>query len=135
MTDQQELFAIEYARTGNATQSALTAGYSKSTAESQCSRLLGIVEVQEKIKETKAQMAQELRERMAREASTAFDVLTSIMNDTKAKEADRIKCAVEVLDRAGFITESKVNLEADVSDNILRLEIVKASDDEGAISS
>jgi len=116
MTDQQERFAIEYAMTGNATQSALKAGYSKTTAESQCSRLLGNVEIQAKINEVKAQISQELRTKMAREASTAFNVLVEIMGNTEAKDADRIKCAVDLLDRAGYVAEKKVEVSAQYTD-------------------
>lgn len=112
MTDQQKLFATEYARTGNATQSAIYAGYSKATAYSQGSRLLKNVEVAEMIEELQAEMAQELRDQMAAEASTAFEVLTRIMNDSDAKDADRIKCAVEVLDRTGYVAESRISIEA-----------------------
>lgn len=121
MTEQQEKFAIEYATSGNATQAALKAGYSKSTAESQCSRLLGIVEVQEKIAEIKTQQAQALRERMAREATTAFNVLTSIMKDKEAKDADKIKCAIDVLDRAGYAAEKKLALRANEDKSLERL--------------
>ena len=50
MTEQQERFAIEYATSGNATQSAKNAGYSEATAYSQGQRLLKNVEVAEKNK-------------------------------------------------------------------------------------
>ena len=116
MTDQQELFAIEYVRLGckNATQAAKNAGYSEKTAYSQGQRLLKNVEVQKKLDALKAQTAEELRNKMAFEASTAFDVLQRIMNDDEAKDSDRIKCATEVLDRAGFIAESKVNVDTNM---------------------
>ena len=137
MTDQQELFAIEYVKLGcrNATQAAINAGYSEKTACEQASRLLRNVKVKETINNLKSESAEELRHQMAFEALTAFNVLIGIMNDEEARDADRIKCATEVMDRAGFIAESKVNLETDISDSILHLEIVKASDDEGAFGS
>ena len=116
MTDQQELFVIEYVKLGcrNATQAAKNAGYSEKTAYSQGQRLLKNVEVQQKLDELKSQSAEELRREMAFEASTAFGILKTIMNDEEAKDADRIKCAVEVLDRAGFITENKVNVDTNM---------------------
>lgn len=118
MTEQQERFAIEYAVSGNATQSALKAGYSATTANSQCSRLLGNVEVQAKIKEIKTQIAQELQAKLVREASTAFDVLVSIMNNDKAKDADRIKCAIDVMDRAGYVAQQRVEVTTNVSEKL-----------------
>ncbi len=114
MTDQQELFAIEYARTGNATQAAIHAGYAEEHASNQGYRLTRNDEVMKKVEEIKSQMAEDLRNRMSREASSAFDVLIRIMNDEEARDADKIKCAVEVLDRAGFITENKVNVDTNM---------------------
>lgn len=115
MTKQQERFAIEYAMSGNATQSAKNAGYSEATAYSQGQRLLKNVEVAEKIESVKTQMAEDLRKRMAKEASTAFNVLVGIMNNTQAKDSDRIKCAVDLLDRAGYVAEKKVEVKTDVN--------------------
>ena len=125
MTEQQERFAIEYARTGNATQSALSAGYSEKGADVQGCRLLGNVKVQEKIAELKAKMAEDLRKEMAREALTAFNTLVSIMNKEGAKDSDKIKCAIDLLDRAGYVAEKKVEVSAskkdmDKADEIMR---------------
>lgn len=119
MTDQQERFAIEYATNGNATLSAKLAGYSEATAYSQGQRLLKNVEVAEKINSIKTQMTEDLRKRMTKEASTAFNVLVEIMNNSKAKDADRIKCAVDLLDRAGYIAEKKVEIKT--SDDTIRM--------------
>ena len=125
MTEQQEKFAIEYARTGNATQSAIVAGYSEDSARQQGSRLLTKADIVQKVEEIKAQMAQELRVRMAKEASTAFNVLVGIMNNEGAKDADRVKCAIDLLDRAGYVAEKKVEVSAskkdmDKADEIMR---------------
>ena len=125
MTEQQERFAIEYARTGNATKSAIVAGYSEDTARQQGSRLLTKADIVQKVEEIKAQMAQDLRLRMAKEASTAFNVLVSIMNNDNAKDADRVKCAIDLLDRAGYVAEKKVEVSAskkdmDKADEIMR---------------
>ena len=96
----------------------MKAGYSATTANSQCSRLLGNVEVQAKIKEIKTQIAQELQAKLVREASTAFDVLVSIMNNDKAKDADRIKCAIDVMDRAGYVAQQRVEVTTNVSEKL-----------------
>lgn len=45
LNQRQRVFASEYIRTGNATQSALFAGYSEKTASSQGERLLRNVEI------------------------------------------------------------------------------------------
>ena len=118
MTEQQEKFAIEYARTGNATQSAKNAGYSEQTAYSQGQRLLKNVEVAERIDAVKAQMAEDLRKEMRKQASTAFKVLVGIMNNENAKDADRIKCAVDLLDRAGYVAEKSVEVSVKKSEKL-----------------
>lgn len=123
--EQWEIFATEYARTGNATQSAIVAGYSESSAYNQGYRLMKNDEVVKKVEEIKHQMMQDLRSRMSAEASSAFGVLEQIMKNPDAKDADRIKCAVEVLDRAGYVAEKKVEVSAskkdmDKADEIMR---------------
>ena len=129
MTEQQEKFAIEYATCGNATQAAKNAGYSEATAYSQGQRLLKNVEVAEMINSIKTQMAEDLRSKMAREASTAFKVLTSIMNNSEARDADRIKCAIDVLDRAGYEAERKIALRTNEDKSLERLKQDMAYDD------
>lgn len=51
LTQMQEAFCLEYYRTGNATQSAITAGYSQLTAQEQSSRLLSNVIIEERMAE------------------------------------------------------------------------------------
>lgn len=51
MNERQQRFADEYIKTGNAKQSALTAGYAKQSAEKYSSGLLKRPEVQEYIQE------------------------------------------------------------------------------------
>jgi phage terminase small subunit len=51
LNPRQQAFADEYIITGNATQSAIKAGYSEKTAEQQASRLLRNVKVQDYIEE------------------------------------------------------------------------------------
>lgn len=115
MTERQEKFAIEYAQSGNATQSAKNAGYSENSAEVQGCRLLRNDKVSAKIDEEKTKQSEELRKKMSQEALTAFNVLVDIMNNAKAKDSDRIKCAVDLLDRAGYVAEKKVEVKTDVN--------------------
>lgn len=116
MTDQMELFAIEYVRLGckNATQAAKIAGYSEKTAYSQASDLLKRPEVRAKVEELKSQISQEVRDKMAVEVSSAIDALVDILHSPETKDSDKIKCATEILDRAGFITENKVSVDTNM---------------------
>ncbi len=54
LTQMQEAFCLEYYRTGNATQSAITAGYSQLTAQEQSSRMLSKVMVIERMAQLNA---------------------------------------------------------------------------------
>lgn len=51
LTNKQAAFCLEYMKDFNGAQAAIRAGYSKKTAESQASRLLSKVKVQQKISE------------------------------------------------------------------------------------
>ena len=121
MTERQEKFAIEYAQSGNATQSAKNAGYSENSAEVQGCRLLRNDKVSAKIDEEKTKQSEELRKKMSQEALTAFNVLVDIMNNTQAKDSDRIKCAVDLLDRAGYVAEKKVEIKTNEDRSLDRL--------------
>ena len=57
MTHRQELFIQEYIKTGNATISAIKAGYSKRTARSIGQRLLINVDIRKKISELSQRIA------------------------------------------------------------------------------
>lgn len=50
MTHRQELFIQEYIKTGNATSSAIKAGYSKKTARAIGQRLLTFVDIKRELK-------------------------------------------------------------------------------------
>ena len=54
MSPKQALFVAEYLKDLNATQAALRAGYAKSTAEAQASRLLGVVGIREAVEAGRA---------------------------------------------------------------------------------
>lgn len=75
MTERQERFCQEYAKLGNATQSAIEAGYSQKTAYSAGQRLLKNVEVQERIRE----LAGEIKNEKIADARQMQEVLTSII--------------------------------------------------------
>lgn len=58
LNDKQTAFCQEYIIDFNATKSAIRAGYSKKTAGAMAGRLLGLVKIQEKIKEMSKQREQ-----------------------------------------------------------------------------
>ncbi|EML9044566.1 terminase small subunit [Enterobacter cloacae] len=71
LTAQQRLFVAEYLKDGNATQSAIRAGYSKKTAQEQSSRLLSNVMVAQAI-------AQQQKASIARTLGSADEVLAQM---------------------------------------------------------
>lgn len=129
MNEQQEKFAIEYAHCGNATQAAKNAGYSENSAEVQGCRLLKNDKVQAKIEELREQQAQELRKKLANEALTAFKVLVDVMNSADAKDGDKIRCAIDILDRAGYAAEKKLEIRSNEDKSLERLKKDMAYDD------
>jgi len=101
---QQMLFVDEYLkrRKVNATAAAIAAGYSKKTARTHASKLLTKDNIQEYIRLRESQMVDELRRDFLFDALQARKVLYDIMIDPCADDPDRIRCARDFLDRAGF---------------------------------
>ena len=82
MTERQERFCQEYSKLGNATQSAINAGYSEKTAYSCGQRLLKDVEVQTRIKELQG----EIKNQNIIDARKMQEVLTSIILQESEEE-------------------------------------------------
>lgn len=127
MTDlrkQQELFCLEYIRLRkkNATQAAINAGYSPKSAQSQASQLLMKPKVKEFIKQQELLMAEGLRQEFAMDALEARDVMYKIMISPDADDADKIRCAKDFLDRAGFKAIEKVDMKVNDSREAVNLE-------------
>lgn len=74
LTEKQKKFCDEYIKLGNATQSAINAGYSKRTARSQGQRLLTNVGIKNYIDERMEQLASE----RIMSAQEAVELLSSI---------------------------------------------------------
>jgi phage terminase small subunit len=103
LTTKQIRFVEEYIRNGgNGKQAAISAGYSENTAESQASRMLRKVKVQNALKERRSQIQQELRDYFIGDALTARKVMVQILNDPEATHKDKLTAAKDLLDRAGF---------------------------------
>ena len=93
LSDQRRRFVEEYVLTGNATKSALSAGYKNSLSISnQASRL-------------KRELAQEINQEVSytlkSSAPQALTTLVSLMNESNS-DSVRLACAKDILDRAGF---------------------------------
>ena len=82
MTARQIQFCLAYIGSGNATQSAIEAGYSKKTAPEQGARLLTNVSVQNYIKELQEQNAS----KKIADAREMQEVLTSIIRQEMEEE-------------------------------------------------
>lgn len=82
MTSRQIRFCFAYASSGNATQSAIEAGYSERTARSQGQRLLTNVDIQSFLQ----QLAKERESKKIADAEEMQEVLTSIIRQELEEE-------------------------------------------------
>ena len=104
LTEQRKRFVEEYVklRCKNQQQAAINAGYSPKSAAQQACDLLKNPEVQEYLQKQKNALIRRIREELALSASDAVSTVYDIMMDKDAKDADRLKAAFDILDRAGF---------------------------------
>ncbi len=128
LNQKQKRFCEEYVRLGNATRSAIEAGYSKKTAYSQGQRLLKNVEVQNYI----AELNEDLKKDSIAGADEVLQFLTSVMREEQTEEVlrldgegvqvketikvqpkDRIKAAELIGKRYALFTDKK---EVEVND-------------------
>lgn len=128
-TIKQKKFADEYIKTGNATQSAINAGYSENYAKAQSSKLLENVGIKSYIDER----MKELEEEAIADQTEVLKFLTRIMRDEEKEEVlvnignfeqevqevkvsakDRIKAAELLGKRYGSWTD-KVDLSSDLT--------------------
>lgn len=120
LTEQNIVFVDEYIklRCKNATQAAINAGYSKKTASSQASELLKKTEVMEYLNNRKNEITQALREDFIFDALEARKIMYDIMKNEEATDKDRIACAKDFLDRAGFKPVDKIEADLEMDLNI-----------------
>lgn len=109
LTEQRKRFVEEYVklRCKNQRQAAIDAGYSPKSAAQQACDLLKNPEVQEYLQKQKSALIRRIREELALSASDAVSTVYDIMMDKDAKDADRLKAAFDILDRAGFRPDDK----------------------------
>ena len=113
MTEQRKRFVLEYIklRCKNQREAAIRAGYSPKSAATQACDILKDSEVQAFLQEQKAAILREIQEDLALSASDAVSVVYQVMMDTEAKDADRLKAAFDILDRAGFRPEDRDHVD------------------------
>lgn len=132
LTNKQQKFADEYIRTGNATKSALEAGYSLKTAQRMGSENLSkpliksyINSVMEKLESAKIATAKETLEYLSSvmRGEQTEDVVTNkgVFQNIPVSAKDRITAAKEILKRypSDPISKAqlrKLNADADVSE-------------------
>lgn len=120
LTEKERIFADEYIKTTNATQSAIKAGYAEKSASSKGSQLLRKVKVRKYIDEV-------MEKRSKNTIATADEVLeylTKVMNGEEkdafgldASIADRTKAA-ELLGKRHMLFTEKVKLDAEIEIDI-----------------
>lgn len=120
LTKKERIFADEYVKTTNGTQSAITAGYSEKTARSKGSQLLTKVNVRQYIGAI-------MDERSKSTIATADEVLEYLTRVVRGEEkdafgldvsvADKTKAA-ELLGKRHMLFTDKVKLSAEVEIDI-----------------
>lgn len=120
LTKKERIFADEYVKTTNGTQSAITAGYSEKTARSKGSQLLTKINVRQYIDAV-------MNERSKDTIATADEVLEYLTRVVRGEEkdafgldvsvADKTKAA-ELLGKRHMLFTDKVKLDAEIEIDI-----------------
>ena len=120
LTNKERIFADEYLKTTNGTQSAITAGYSEKTARSKGSQLLTKINVRQYIDAV-------MNERSKDTIATADEVLEYLTRVVRGEEkdafgldvsvADKTKAA-ELLGKRHMLFTDKVKLDAEIEIDI-----------------
>ena len=113
MTYKQELFIQEYIKTGNATSSAIKAGYSEKTAKSIGQRLLTNVDIKKRIEE----LSQKIACNNIMTAKERQEYLSKLINSDDVKVSDKLK-ALDILNKmtGEYIQRVEVNGELKTED-------------------
>jgi phage terminase, small subunit len=109
MTHRQELFIQEYIKTGNATSSAIKAGYSKRTAKSIGQRLLTFVDIKKKIDE----LSQKVANNNIMTAKERQEYLSKLINSDDVKVSDKLK-ALDILNKMTGEYTQKVEVNGEL---------------------
>ena len=124
MTHRQELFIQEYIKTGNATSSAIKAGYSKRTARSIGQENLTKPYIRKRIEE----LSQKIACNNIMTAKERQEYLTKLINSDDVKVSDKLK-ALDILNKmtGEYIQKVEVNgeLKSDPFKNLTTDELRK----------
>ena len=106
LTEQKKKFVEEFInlKCKNQTLAAKLAGYSEKTASQQSSALLKNLALR------KEQLASELRENFLFEAKEAIQIMSGMLKDPKIPPKERVKIAIDLLDRAGYKPADKTEV-------------------------
>ena len=99
LTDKQKQFVQNFSQTGNATQSAIAAGYSAATAEQQGYELK---------KKLAVEIDDATRQALGGAVPMAVEKLQSLITDDKVSPAVKLGAINSILDRTGYQTVHKV---------------------------
>ena len=99
LTDKQKQFVQNFSQTGNATQSAIAAGYSAATAEQQGYELK---------KKLAVEIDDATRQALGGAVPMAVEKLQSLIIDDKVSPAVKLGAINSILDRTGYQTVHKV---------------------------
>ena len=113
MTYKQELFIQEYIKTGNATSSAIKAGYSKKTARAIGQENLTKPYIKKRIEE----LSQKIACNNIMTAKERQEYLTKLINSEDVKVSDKLK-ALDILNKmtGEYIQKVEVNGELKTED-------------------
>lgn len=135
LTEQQKRFIEYFSQTGNATQSAIKAGYSEKTAEQQGYELKNKLSIE---------IDDATRKLLSGAVPMAIDKLKSLISEDKISPSVKLGAINSLLDRTGYQTVHKVeDITGKKTDEELRQELnhllgsirIIPSDDEGGGSS
>lgn len=123
LTEMQEKFCQEYAESGNATASAINAGYSRNTASVQGSRLLKNVKIKERIAEIRQEMGIEIPTKR----DDVLEMLYNIAEDEKSEPQHRLKALEMISKIEGYYKDMP---EIKVDNTVNTFDPAKLSDEE-----
>lgn len=107
MTAKQKRFCEEFVKTGNATQSAINAGYSEKTANEQGARLLTKVSIKSYIRS----LQDEIKNENILDATKMQEILTSIILQESEEEVIVVEGCGDGMSEA--VTKTKTASNAD----------------------
>jgi phage terminase small subunit len=107
MTARQRKFAAYYAASGNATQSAIRAGYSNKYVHTNASKLLEVKEVQEYI--------QSITEKEQRGRIISAIERQALLSDIAKNEKENINARIKAIDVLNKMTGAYISDETDES--------------------